>query len=147
VLGEQITSAASATASRSDLRLDPRERTNRHSCLAQRVGDRAALLPIAALLVLVAVVFVQEGQRKIPIQYARRMVGRRATGGASTYMPLRVNMAGVISGDLRGGNCSRSRRRSQVSFVDDAVINRYVQPGTFTYLGGEALLIVAFTFV
>src|SRR6266540_1303876 len=41
-------------------------------------------------------VFVQEGQRRIPIQYAKRMVGRRMTSGGSTYMPLRVNMAGVI---------------------------------------------------
>jgi preprotein translocase subunit SecY len=52
--------------------------------------------PIVALLVIVSVVFVQEGQRRIPIQYAKRMVGRRQMGGQSTYMPLRVNMAGVI---------------------------------------------------
>ena len=43
-----------------------------------------------------AVVHVQEGIRKIPIQYAKRMVGRRMTQGGSTYLPLRVNMAGVI---------------------------------------------------
>ena len=52
--------------------------------------------PIIALGVVVSVVFVQEGQRRIPIQYAKRMVGRRQTSGGSTYMPLRVNMAGVI---------------------------------------------------
>ena len=52
--------------------------------------------PIIALGVVVSVVFVQEGQRRIPIQYAKRMVGRRQTGGGATYMPLRVNMAGVI---------------------------------------------------
>ncbi len=52
--------------------------------------------PIVFLAVTVAVVFIQEGQRKIPIQYARRVVGRRITSGGSTYMPLRVNMAGVI---------------------------------------------------
>ena len=39
---------------------------------------------------------MQEGQRRIPIQYAKRMVGRRETSGGATYMPLRVNMAGVI---------------------------------------------------
>ena len=53
-------------------------------------------LPLIALGVIVAVVFIQEGQRRIPIQYAKRMVGRRQTAGGSTYMPLRVNMAGVI---------------------------------------------------
>ena len=52
--------------------------------------------PIVALGIVVAVVFMQEGQRRIPIQYAKRMVGRRQTAGGSTYMPLRVNMAGVI---------------------------------------------------
>src|ERR671922_49181 len=52
--------------------------------------------PLIALGVIVAVVFIQEGQRRIPIQYAKRMVGRRQTAGGSTYMPLRVNMAGVI---------------------------------------------------
>ena len=54
------------------------------------------MFPLIALGVIVAVVFVQEGQRRIPIQYAKRMVGRRMTTGGSTYMPLRVNMAGVI---------------------------------------------------
>src|SRR5947199_8505029 len=52
--------------------------------------------PLIAIGIIVAVVFVQEGQRKIPIQYAKRMVGRRMTSGGATYMPLRVNMAGVI---------------------------------------------------
>src|SRR6186997_3562952 len=52
--------------------------------------------PLIALGIVASVVFVQEGQRRIPIQYAKRMVGRRMTSGGSTYMPLRVNMAGVI---------------------------------------------------
>jgi preprotein translocase subunit SecY len=52
--------------------------------------------PLIAIAIIVAVVFIQEGQRKIPIQYAKRMIGRRMTAGGSTYMPLRVNMAGVI---------------------------------------------------
>src|SRR5262249_13126184 len=52
--------------------------------------------PIVAIGIVIAVVFMQEGQRRIPIQYAKRMVGRRQTAGGSTYMPLRVNMAGVI---------------------------------------------------
>ena len=52
--------------------------------------------PLIALSIIAAIVFIQEGQRRIPIQYAKRMVGRRMTAGGSTYMPLRVNMAGVI---------------------------------------------------
>src|SRR5256714_11063881 len=54
------------------------------------------MMPIIALAVIAGVVFIQEGQRRIPVQYAKRVVGRRMAGGGSTYLPLRVNMAGVI---------------------------------------------------
>lgn len=50
----------------------------------------------AVVLIVVAVVFVEQGQRRIPVQYAKRMVGRRQYGGTSTYLPLKVNQAGVI---------------------------------------------------
>jgi preprotein translocase subunit SecY len=52
--------------------------------------------PIVAVAIVVAVVFVMEGQRRIPVQYARRQLGNRETGGGATYMPLSVVMAGVI---------------------------------------------------
>ena len=42
------------------------------------------------------VVFVEQAQRRIPVQYAKRMIGRRSYGGTSTYIPLKVNQAGVI---------------------------------------------------
>jgi preprotein translocase subunit SecY len=48
------------------------------------------------LLIIVAVVFMEQGQRRIPVQYAKRVVGRRMTSGGSTYIPLKVNQAGVI---------------------------------------------------
>ncbi len=51
---------------------------------------------IAALIIIVGVVFVEQGQRRIPVQYAKRMVGRKMYGGTSTYLPLKVNQAGVI---------------------------------------------------
>src|SRR4029453_7017494 len=54
------------------------------------------IMPFIALAVVAAVVFMQEGQRRIPIQYAKRVIGRRMSGGGQTYLPLRVNMAGVI---------------------------------------------------
>jgi preprotein translocase subunit SecY len=46
--------------------------------------------------IIVAVVFMEQGQRRIPVQYAKRIVGRRMAGGQSTYIPLKVNQAGVI---------------------------------------------------
>src|SRR3954466_812929 len=54
------------------------------------------MMPFLALGIIAAIVFIQEGQRRIPVQYAKRVVGRRMAGGGSTYLPLRVNMAGVI---------------------------------------------------
>lgn len=48
------------------------------------------------LLIIAAVVFVEQSQRRIPVQYAKRVVGRRTYGGSSTYIPIKVNMAGVI---------------------------------------------------
>src|SRR5579859_5449800 len=54
------------------------------------------VMPFIALAAVAAIVFVQEGQRRIPVQYAKRVIGRRMTQGGRTYLPLRVNMAGVI---------------------------------------------------
>src|ERR687887_962239 len=86
--------------------------------------------PLLALAVIVAVVFIQEGQRRIPIQYAKRQVGRRMTAGGSTYLPLRVNMAGVIP----------------IIFV--AALPTFLiqffhfSQSTSTFLGGTSLLII-----
>jgi preprotein translocase subunit SecY len=54
------------------------------------------LILILGIFVIAAVVFVEQSQRRVPVQYAKRMVGRREYGGTSTYIPLKVNMAGVI---------------------------------------------------
>ena len=54
------------------------------------------MMPFLVLAVVAGIVFVQEGQRRIPVQYAKRVIGRRMTEGGQTYLPLRVNMAGVI---------------------------------------------------
>jgi preprotein translocase subunit SecY len=48
------------------------------------------------LVIVAAVIFIEQAQRRIPVQYARRMVGRKMFGGSSTYIPLKVNQAGVI---------------------------------------------------
>jgi preprotein translocase subunit SecY len=55
-----------------------------------------ALVVVVGVAIISAVVFVEQAQRRIPVQYAKRMVGRRMYGGTSTYIPLKVNMAGVI---------------------------------------------------
>ncbi len=64
--------------------------------LDSRGGLIFALVCVAALAIIAGVVFVEQGQRRIPVQYAKRMVGRKMYGGSSTYLPLKVNQAGVI---------------------------------------------------
>jgi preprotein translocase subunit SecY len=51
---------------------------------------------VIGLVLVAAVIFIEQAQRRIPVQYARRMVGRRMFGGSSTYIPLKVNQAGII---------------------------------------------------
>jgi preprotein translocase subunit SecY len=51
---------------------------------------------VFGLAIIASVVFMEQGQRRIPVQYAKRMIGRRMYGGTSTYLPLKVNQAGVI---------------------------------------------------
>jgi preprotein translocase subunit SecY len=60
-------------------------------------GWTAVIMVFAGyLVILVAIVFVEQGQRRIPVQFAKRVVGRRMYGGQSTYIPLKVNQSGVI---------------------------------------------------
>jgi preprotein translocase subunit SecY len=107
-------------------------------------------MPFIALAVVAAVVVVQEGQRRIPIQYAKRVIGRRMTQGGQTYLPLRVNMAGVIPvifaasimaipptvGQLLGQNKS--------GFATD--LANFFNPGGWHYVAGEAIFIILFTY-
>jgi preprotein translocase subunit SecY len=58
-------------------------------------GKFIAILLIG-LAIIVAVIYVDQGQRRVPVQYAKRVVGRKMTSGGSTYLPLKVNQAGVI---------------------------------------------------
>ena len=101
--------------------------------------------PLIALAIVAAVVFVQEGQRRIPIQYAKRMVGRRMTSGGSTYLPLRVNMAGVIP-VIFARRCSPSRRPWRSTSRHQDFVNTYFQPGDWLYLLIEGGMIIVFTF-
>jgi preprotein translocase subunit SecY len=108
------------------------------------------IMPFIALGVVAAVVFVQEGQRRIPIQYAKRVIGRRMTQGGQTYLPLRVNMAGVIPvifaasvmaipptiGQLVGQN--------RKGFATN--IATFFSPQSWHYIVGESIFIILFTY-
>jgi preprotein translocase subunit SecY len=104
------------------------------------------MMPFLALGVVAAVVFIQEGQRRIPIQYAKRMIGRKMTSGESTYMPLRVNMAGVIPIIFAAAVMAFPPTIGQYFPQSQGFVNRHFQPSSLTYLGLEAFLIIVFTY-
>jgi preprotein translocase subunit SecY len=103
-------------------------------------------LPIMVVAVIVAVVFIQEGQRRIPIQYAKRMVGRRMTSGGSTYMPLRVNMAGVIPIIFAAALMAFPPTIGQYFPETQSFINKHFSYTDWPYIGTQALLIIVFTY-
>jgi preprotein translocase subunit SecY len=102
--------------------------------------------PIIAISVVVAVVFVQEGQRRIPVQYARRQLGNRQTTGGSTYMPLRVNMAGVIPVIFAAAIMALPPTVAQFVPSWTGFTNKHFQPTSLVYLLLEGALIVVFTY-
>ena len=102
--------------------------------------------PLIALAVVAAVVFVQEGQRRIPIQYAKRMVGRRMTSGGATYLPLRVNMAGVIPVIFAAAVLAFPQTIALYLPASANFVNNHFQPNSLTYLLVEAIMIIVFTY-
>jgi preprotein translocase subunit SecY len=64
--------------------------------ILEKSGITFALVIVAAFVIIASVIYVEQAQRRIPVQYAKRMIGRRMYGGTSTYLPLKVNQAGVI---------------------------------------------------
>ena len=105
------------------------------------------MMPFVALAVIVAIVFVQEGQRRIPVQYAKRVVGRRMTSGGSTYLPLRVNMAGVIpvifAASLMAFPPTVGQLLNTPAALDFAA---FFSPGGWAYVVGEVFFIIIFTY-
>jgi preprotein translocase subunit SecY len=105
------------------------------------------MMPFIALAVVAGIVFVQEGQRRIPVQYAKRVIGRRMTSGGQTYLPLRVNMAGVIPVIFAASLMAFPPTVGQLintSFTKS--IATFFTPNGWAYVVGESLLIIVFTY-
>jgi preprotein translocase subunit SecY len=102
--------------------------------------------PLIAVTIIVAIVFIQEGQRRIPIQYAKRMVGRRMTTGGSTYMPLRVNMAGVIPIIFAAAVMAFPPTIGQYFPQTQGFINDHFSYSSLPYIFFQGALIVIFTY-
>src|SRR6476619_6593493 len=105
------------------------------------------MMPFVALAVIAAVVFIQEGQRRIPIQYAKRVIGRRMTSGGQTYLPLRVNMAGVIPVIFAASIMAFPPTVGQLintNFTHD--VANFFAPNGWHYVIGESIFIIIFTY-
>src|SRR5579862_5803361 len=105
------------------------------------------VLPFLVLAVVAAVVFVQEGQRRIPVQYAKRVVGRRMTSGGQTYLPLRVNMAGVIPVIFAASLMAFPPTIGQILNTKWSIsLENFFSPSGWHYILGESLLIILLTY-
>jgi preprotein translocase subunit SecY len=104
------------------------------------------VFPLLAIGIIVAVVFVQEGQRRIPIQYAKRQVGRKMTQGGSTYMPLRVNMAGVIPIIFAAAIMAFPPTVAQFFPGTQTFVNEHFLPTDWTFVLIQGFFIIVFTY-
>jgi preprotein translocase subunit SecY len=105
------------------------------------------MMPFLALAVIAAIVFVQEGQRRIPIQYAKRVIGRRMSGGGQTYLPLRVNMAGVIPVIFAASLMAFPPTIGQLINTPGARdFSNFFSPNGWAYIVGETVFIILFTY-
>ncbi|SDU79433.1 preprotein translocase subunit SecY [Arcanobacterium phocae] len=101
------------------------------------------------LAITVVVVFVEQSQRRIPVQYAKRVVGRRTYGGTSTYIPLKLNMANVIPVIFASSILSMPTMFAQFSTAQEgwaAWVRTYFAPHSFWYLVVYFFLILFFAF-
>ena len=120
--------------------------------IAQSVGQGGisifsfVLFIILAVAIIAAVVMVQEGQRRIPVQYAKRMVGRRMYGGQSTHIPMRVNSAGVIPVIFASSILTFPLTVAQFMPSIAPWVDRWFGIGTFAYNFVYAILVIFFTY-
>jgi preprotein translocase subunit SecY len=106
------------------------------------------LFAVIAMAVVVGVIWITTGERRIPVQYAKRVVGRRMMGGQSTFIPLKVNMAGVIPVIFASSVMMIIPTFAQ--FLGTSGVGgwftRTFGPSTFLFIVFEAILIIIFTY-
>ncbi|GAB3041645.1 preprotein translocase subunit SecY [Sediminivirga luteola] len=118
--------------------------------LSEQGIDIFVIVCAVGLLLVALVVFVEQSQRRVPVQYAKRMVGRRMFGGTSTYIPIKVNMAGVIPVIFSSSVLYLPSLISQFGDPEDAWvqwIGQYLTTGDHpVYMAGYFLLTIFFTY-
>jgi preprotein translocase subunit SecY len=123
--------------------------TEGYNILKQGGNGKFIALLLLGIAIIVAVVFIDQGQRRIPIQYAKRVVGRRMMGGTSTYLPLKVNQAGVIPIIFATSVLYFPSLLASVIHASwfQTFVNQYVQnQRSIVYMGMLALLIIFFAY-
>jgi preprotein translocase subunit SecY len=120
--------------------------------LLSNAGRFAFVLIIAlGCAIIAAVVFVEQAQRRIPVQYAKRQIGRRQYGGTSTYLPLKVNQAGVIpvifaSSLLYIPQLITQLMGSSTSGLTQWVNNNLIRQSSWVHISVYGVLIIGFTY-
>jgi preprotein translocase subunit SecY len=105
------------------------------------------LMGVISVLVVIFIIYVTEGQRRIPVQYAKRVVGRKVYGGQSTYLPLRINMAGVIPVIFASSVLLFPVTLAQMTpWTWAKRLADVLGPGSWWYLVAEIVLIILFTY-
>ncbi len=105
------------------------------------------MMPFIVLAVVGGIVFVQEGQRRIPVQYARRVIGRRMSEGGQTYLPLRVNMAGVIPVIFAASIMMIPPTVGQLVHASwGRSLADFFTPNGWQFVLGQSLFIIVFTY-
>jgi preprotein translocase subunit SecY len=106
------------------------------------------IILVVSLILLVSIVFVEQGQRRIPVTFAKRVVGRRMYGGSSTYIPLKVNQSGVIPIIFASSVLYIPVLLSNVVPWNGfkTWVNANISPTSYIYIATYFVLIVAFTF-
>ena len=117
----------------------------------QSDGGMARVILIVAmfLAITLVVVFVEQSQRRIPVQYAKRVVGRRTYGGTSTYIPIKINMANVIPVIFASSLLGLPQMAAQFADPTSGWViwfQRNFHSGSVWYLASYALLIIFFAF-
>ncbi|MFZ6003768.1 MAG: preprotein translocase subunit SecY [Actinomycetota bacterium] len=120
---------------------------------AEKGSTFLAMLLFLAIVLLVGIVFIEQGQRRIPVQFAKRVVGRRMYGGQSTYIPLKVNQSGVIPIIFASSVLYLPILLTNVlpsdgwgAAVQRWVNNNLVQPDSIFYVTIYGLLIIGFAY-
>lgn len=97
---------------------------------------------VVGLVIVAAVIFIEQAQRRIPVQYARRMVGRKMFGGSSTYIPLKVNQAGIIPVIFASSLLYLPSMAAQFNQNSTSAWSRFIN--TYFITGGHPLYMAVF---